>query len=150
MQKQNPTGTIVGHPITNPANFFGRTRQINHFFDLVLSERPLESRFIVGVRRSGKTSFLRYISNKHVIAEKSGARQQEAIIVYVNLEENINDPGDFYRNITAKIVESLTHNPQSFTPLLKDAPTFADFYTWTKIFLKTYRRLVILVDEFNL
>ncbi len=51
---------IAGPPITHPAHFFGRQRELRRLFNL-LSHRPLQNAAIIGPRRSGKTSFLHYL-----------------------------------------------------------------------------------------
>jgi DNA-binding SARP family transcriptional activator len=51
---------IAGPPITQPAHFFGREREIRRLFNL-LRQRPLQNAAIIGPRRSGKTSLLHYL-----------------------------------------------------------------------------------------
>lgn len=58
----NPSPFIVGPPITHPRNFFGREREIKRLFNL-LKHHPLQNAAIIGKRRSGKTSLLKYLEN---------------------------------------------------------------------------------------
>jgi transcriptional regulator with XRE-family HTH domain len=51
---------IVGPPITHPAKFFGRDRELRMIFN-VLRHPPLQHVAIVGPKRSGKTSLLYYL-----------------------------------------------------------------------------------------
>lgn len=51
---------IAGPPITQPARFFGREREIKRLFGL-LKNIPLQNAAIIGPRRSGKTSLLHYL-----------------------------------------------------------------------------------------
>jgi hypothetical protein len=64
---QTPTADlpafIAGPPITHPARFFGREREIKRIFGL-LKRAPLQNAAIIGPRRSGKTSLLYYL--KHI------------------------------------------------------------------------------------
>jgi DNA-binding SARP family transcriptional activator len=55
-----PPPFIAGPPITHPANFFGRERELKRLFHL-LRGLPLQNAAIVGPRRSGKTSLLHYM-----------------------------------------------------------------------------------------
>ncbi|NEQ52624.1 MAG: TIR domain-containing protein [Leptolyngbya sp. SIO3F4] len=51
---------VVGTPITQPRQFFGRQRIIKRLFNL-LKTRPLQNAAIIGKKRSGKTSLLNYL-----------------------------------------------------------------------------------------
>ncbi|MCL4262467.1 MAG: hypothetical protein KJ069_04600 [Anaerolineae bacterium] len=51
---------IAGPPITQPARFFGREREVKRLFNL-WRQRPLQNAAIIGPRRSGKTSLLHYL-----------------------------------------------------------------------------------------
>lgn len=51
---------IVGPPITHPRQFFGRERELKRVFSL-LRRFPLQNVAVVGLHRSGKTSFLHYV-----------------------------------------------------------------------------------------
>lgn len=57
---QSPPPFVAGPPITHPAPFFGRRRELRRLFDL-LKHRPLQNVAITGPRRSGKTSLLLYL-----------------------------------------------------------------------------------------
>ncbi|NJN55658.1 MAG: ATP-binding protein, partial [Anaerolineae bacterium] len=51
---------IVGHPVQNPTDFYGRQRQISQLFEIINAVQP-QSANIIALPHSGKTSFLRYI-----------------------------------------------------------------------------------------
>ena len=55
-----PPPFMAGPPITYPARFFGRQREISRLFNL-LKRRPLQNGAIIGPRRSGKTSLLHHL-----------------------------------------------------------------------------------------
>ncbi|HRQ41092.1 MAG TPA: BTAD domain-containing putative transcriptional regulator [Chloroflexota bacterium] len=55
-----PSPFIAGPPITQPARFFGREREVKRLFNL-WRQRPLQNAAIIGPRRSGKTSLLHYL-----------------------------------------------------------------------------------------
>lgn len=52
----------AGPPISHPARFFGREREVRRLFNL-LRQRPLQNAAIIGPRRSGKTSLLHYLKS---------------------------------------------------------------------------------------
>lgn len=52
---------ITGTPIHQPRHFFGRERQLKRCFAM-LKHHPLQNIAIIGQRRTGKTSFLHYLS----------------------------------------------------------------------------------------
>ncbi len=51
---------ITGMPITEPRDFFGRTKELKRLFGM-LKTHPLQNAAIIGQRRSGKTSLLNYL-----------------------------------------------------------------------------------------
>jgi hypothetical protein len=51
---------IVGPPITHPRQFFGREQELRRVYNL-FKRFPLQNVAVVGLHRSGKTSFLRYV-----------------------------------------------------------------------------------------
>ena len=55
-----PPPFMAGPPITYPARFFGRQRELSRLFNL-LKRRPLQNGAIIGPRRSGKTSLLHHL-----------------------------------------------------------------------------------------
>ncbi|MBK8986106.1 MAG: ATP-binding protein [Chloroflexi bacterium] len=57
-----PPPFIAGPPITHPARFFGRERELKRLFNL-LRHAPMQNAAIIGPRRSGKTSLLHYLKS---------------------------------------------------------------------------------------
>jgi len=53
---------VIGPPITHPRQFFGREQALKRVFGL-WQRFPLQNVAVVGLHRSGKTSFLRYIQS---------------------------------------------------------------------------------------
>ncbi|MCB0210838.1 MAG: ATP-binding protein [Anaerolineae bacterium] len=51
---------IVGPPVITPCKFFGRTAELTYIFDL-WQNSPLQHIALIGPKRSGKTSLLRYL-----------------------------------------------------------------------------------------
>ncbi len=61
ISSDNSTPFIAGPPITHPARFFGRERELRRLFNL-FKRLPLQNAAVIGARRSGKTSLLHYLS----------------------------------------------------------------------------------------
>ena len=51
---------VAGPPLTHPAQFFGRQRELRRLFNL-WKRPPLQNAALIGPRRSGKTSLLHYL-----------------------------------------------------------------------------------------
>ncbi len=66
---------VVGIPITEPRQFFGRTKELKRIFNL-WKHFPLESIAIIGLKRSGKTSLLHYVKNITVSQSKNLRHKQ--------------------------------------------------------------------------
>jgi predicted MPP superfamily phosphohydrolase len=138
---------IIGPPIEKPENFYGRKRQVEEFFDRITGYRQLVPMRIIGLRRSGKTSFLRYISNKEIIARYVGSEASRSIIVYVNLESNVNSPEKFYSTIykaTCKVLSG-----ESICSNMEPPTCFDEFDGWLESLLEKDLRIIILLDEFG-
>ncbi|MBN1933693.1 MAG: serine/threonine-protein kinase PknK [Anaerolineae bacterium] len=72
-----------GNPITEPARFYGRHREIEQIFSR-LRNPAFESSSIVGERRTGKTSLLRVIAHPDVV-RANGLDPDKYIFVYNDL-----------------------------------------------------------------
>ena len=73
-----------GNPISDPARFFGREREIEQVFSR-LRNAEFESSSLVGERRVGKTSLLNYLSHPDV-RRRFGLDPEKYIFVYVDLQ----------------------------------------------------------------
>lgn len=73
-----------GNPITDPARFFGRRREIEQVFNR-LRNAEAESSSIVGGRRIGKSSLLNYLAHADV-RRRYGMDPRRSIFVYVDLQ----------------------------------------------------------------
>lgn len=73
-----------GNPISDPARFFGREREIEQVFSR-LRNAEFESSSLVGERRVGKTSLLNAIAHPD-IRHQHGLDPAQYIFVYVDLE----------------------------------------------------------------
>lgn len=73
-----------GNPISEPARFFGREREVDQVFSRLRNDE-FESSSIVGDRRIGKTSLLNYIGHPQV-RSKYGLDGPEFVFVYADLQ----------------------------------------------------------------
>ncbi|MBD3386007.1 TIR domain-containing protein [candidate division KSB1 bacterium] len=148
MKQKSFINYIVGPPVITLNQFFGRRQQINEVFDMINGKKALMPQRVVGIRRSGKTSFLQYLSNKTVIEKMVLPDIEPTTIVYINLEEGINTPDDFFLLVADKISKSDFFAEKSFNQRRKFAK-FSEFADWVRCFL-VHSRLVILLDEFDM
>jgi AAA+ ATPase superfamily predicted ATPase len=73
-----------GNPISDPARFFGREREIEQVFSR-LRNAEFESSSLVGERRVGKTSLLKTLAHPDV-RHQHGLDSNQYIFVYVDLQ----------------------------------------------------------------
>ena len=98
-----------GNPITAPAHFIGRKREVDQVYSRLMNAE-FESSSVVGERRIGKTSLLKYISHPLVI-EKAGFTPEKYIFVYVDLQilDPTKTPTDFWRRVLRAIRWQVSH-----------------------------------------
>ncbi|MBM4460261.1 MAG: ATP-binding protein [Chloroflexi bacterium] len=136
---------IVGPAIERPEHFYGRGNEVRQFFSL-LRALQLHSMQVIGLRRSGKTSFLKYVSHPKVL-EREFAGCPPLIAALVDLQAEIRTPSDFYSAVARSICRS-PRLPERHDPpgVLSDR---AAFDRWLQSpWLEGYR-FVILLDEFE-
>jgi hypothetical protein len=73
-----------GNPISNPARFFGRQREVDQVCSR-LRNAEAESSSLVGERRIGKTSLLNYLADP-VVRQRYGLDSDKYVFVYVDLQ----------------------------------------------------------------
>ncbi|HYU73316.1 MAG TPA: AAA-like domain-containing protein [Ktedonobacteraceae bacterium] len=84
-----PIGTIgnpftYGNPISDPQRFFGRRHEVQQVFSR-LRNAEFESSSIVGERRIGKTSLLKYLAHP-IVRQHYGLDVNKYLFVYVDLQ----------------------------------------------------------------
>lgn len=75
---------IYGNPISDPRQFFGRSREVEQIFGR-LHNAEFESSSVVGERRMGKTSLLKYLVDPGIRAAH-GLGPERYSFVYVDLQ----------------------------------------------------------------
>jgi len=140
---------IMGPTIENPDDFYGRTYQVNHFFKMINGTRAFASSSVIGIRRSGKTSFLKYIVNESIYNKNVNHESPETILVYVNLEHRIKEEDDFYYFVLKNIQKCLLAKKIEINLKEDDIDNLSSKFE--KIIEATLdqTRLVILLDEFE-
>jgi len=145
-----PSPYIVGPHIDTLEDFHGRHLQVQRFFNMLRSRSPGSLR-ILGLRRSGKTSFLLHISDRRVIERELGKRADSVAVAFIDLQDNVLSPEDFYRKAaeaTRTALVSAGIAPPDKAPADQG---FDEFSKWVSTILPrgTKLRLILLLDEFE-
>jgi AAA-like domain len=147
---QNPF--TYGNPISEPAWFFGRTREADQVFSR-LRNREFESSSIVGDRRIGKTSLLNYIGHP-AVRSKYGLEGPEYAFVYADLQ--MVDSSTTPVRLWQRLLRHLERHCQdaAVKDLVRKAATAEplDTFTLDELFEELDSRgqhVVFLLDEFE-
>jgi hypothetical protein len=137
----------VGKPVFGDF-FFGRTAQLAQFFNM-LRGSALPPIRVLGLRRSGKTSFLHKVTGRDIIDAHLSDQKDQTLIAYVDLQAGVKAPADFYRQSAKAITRALTHI--SKLPVPPAMPEFELFAQWLEELLTPHTdfRVVVLLDEFE-
>jgi hypothetical protein len=138
---------IVGPPIVDPRDFYGRRTLVDRFFDAATGKQ-VTSIEVLGARRSGKTSFLHYISHLDTLHAR---HHHSTILVYVNLQVDFSDPESFFSYLLRVVMRAFEHH----TKAVVGAPNLPSElgYNIVEEFLNDACgrgwRFVLLLDEFE-
>lgn len=140
-----------GNPVSDPSRFYGREREIRQITDRLLSS-AFESTSVVGERRIGKTSLLKYLANPQV-AEQLGLIPEEYVVVYVDFQGCVKiTPVRFWSRILRRVARRLADD--ELIAMSKDLGSRAeiDQFDLEDLFFEIEDRglkLVLLMDEFE-
>ncbi|MCA9952340.1 MAG: ATP-binding protein [Anaerolineales bacterium] len=139
-------GYIVGHPIKHPKDFYGRFQEVARFYEIVAGDQA-QSVNILGLRRSGKTSFLQYIAHPEVMTRYLPDAQRY-VIIYQDISICKNT-ADFYHRILSQLQRILKSRQPSHSWSLPEAGQAAihDIETFLPQFPEY--RFILLLDEFD-
>lgn len=137
---------IVGHPIDNPECFYGCQNQVDRFFEF-LNGPQAQSLQVIGIRRAGKTSFLKYISHPKIIRENVKSFKN-TVVAYVDLQNEVKLPSDFYVSVAEAIKETLPGKVCSQVP--NHFSMKRSFDRWMNSLKLVNQRLIILLDEIEI
>ncbi len=132
---------LVGPPIRQSFDFFGRAGQTRQFFE-TLDGVQAQCVSILGLRRAGKTSFLRHVADPVVMAAHLPDAARYALL-YVDLSACRN-AADFYGRVGRRLLGLLSPRtaPGDAAP--------ADVYAVESLLYELgERRVVLLLDEFD-
>lgn len=142
-----PRPYVVGPPIENPVDFYGRQNEINCFFAHLNGTQlhPLE---VVGLWRSGKTSFLKYVSHPDIIRDNAGKARQ-ILVAYVDLQSGVAGTGDFYSLVAKSLLRVLSSCGFTVSTELELFDSKRAFDRWLARLEPTSSQWLVLLDEFD-
>lgn len=136
---------IVGPPIRRPEDFYGRSTQVARFFEIVAGTQT-QSVSVLGVRRSGKTSFLQYVSNPDVMSRYI-PNPRDYIMIHIDMS-SCRTPNDFYQRLMIKLEKSLS-GTRPFNLWQSSDGQVCLYDIETILCQHPHRRIILLLDEFD-
>src|SRR5258708_177034 len=128
--------------IKEPAQFFGRTREVAKIFSRLGASRP-QSIAVVGERRIGKSSLLYFINHPEVRARHLD-RPEAYAFAFIDLQQKRRlSLTEFFKELLALLVKE--SGDASLAAL--DA-SFDSVRTVLENFRRDGRKLIVLFDEF--
>jgi hypothetical protein len=147
--EKNFSPYIVGLPVSQPDQFFGRQYHIDQFFSRVRNSSLLPMH-ICGLRRSGKTSFLKHVADRSIWNANLTDDDRPLIIANVNLQYIDGGPPSFFQLVSRKVFRAAYAGLDLALPQeLSDSITFGDWII--DILARNERlRIIVLLDEFEM
>jgi len=141
-----------GNPISDPARFFGRRREIEQIFSR-LRNAEFESSSVVGEYRTGKTSLFKYLSHPAVI-KAQGLDPKRFVFLYDDLSmlSKATTPTRFWQRLLRKISRQVGDPDlkaiarEAKKAKMIDTYTLADFFD---IVDEQGWHIILLLDEFE-
>jgi hypothetical protein len=136
------TPYVVGPPVRQPTDFFGRAGQTRQFYE-TLDGAQAQCVSVLGLRRAGKTSFLQHVAHPQVMADNL-REPRRYVMIYVDISD-CKSPTDFYARVYHRLAKEI-RRPAS----VSDSRTSADVYAIESLLYEFGdRRVVLLMDEFD-
>ncbi|HEU4387791.1 MAG TPA: protein kinase [Blastocatellia bacterium] len=129
--------------IKNPAEFFGRAREVAKIFSRISASRP-QSIAVVGDRRIGKSSLLYFIGHPEVRARYLDRPEAYAVVLVDLQQKRKLTVAEFFRELLALAADEI--HDRSLTEL---DPTFDSVRSVLETFRRDGRKLIVLFDEFD-
>ncbi len=143
------TGTpyVIG-PAVTPANFIGRKELVSQIFSRLQSAQMM-STSLIGLQRAGKTSLLNYLRNEVVIRTHMKENSNSFLLCYINMQNDINSPAEFYSHMIRAAIQSLAakRNIQDYS--LNGEVSRRGLENFLDATMSLGINLVYLVDEFD-
>ncbi len=143
------TGTpyVVGPPVI-PTNFIGRKEIVSQIFTRLQSAQMM-STSVIGLQRSGKTSLLHYIRDEVVIQSQMRENSNSFLLCYLNMQNDINNPAEFYRQMIQSSIRTLAAKKQIQNYSLSGEVNRLGLENFLDAMMSLGLNLVFLVDEFD-
>jgi serine/threonine-protein kinase len=149
MTNSNPF--TFGNPVSDPGCFYGRGEEIRQIVNRLKSS-ALESTSIVGERRMGKTSLLKYLANPPVAANL-GLTEDKFCLVYIDFQ-GLTDitPQRFWQRVLRKMSRVVTSSElaaeiKNFSKI--DTFDLFDLEDLFEIISEEGLNTILLMDEFE-
>lgn len=137
---------IVGPPIRNPADFYGRSPELARFFEIIGGTQT-QSISVRGLRRAGKTSFLQYVTQPEVMARYL-PQPERYVMIYIDIS-SCRTPSDFYQRVQQRLRQILT-NIQPVNLWQASAAEQTRLYDVEMLLCQFPQyRFILLLDEFD-
>ena len=129
--------------IKDPAQFYGRTREVSKIFSRLGASRP-QSISVVGERRIGKSSLLYYIDQKQVRTRLLD-RPENYAFVFIDLQQKRRlTLTEFFKELFSLLSKEINDDS-----LLRLDPTFDSVRSVLEDFRQRNLKLIVLFDEFD-
>ena len=129
--------------IKDPAQFFGRSREVSKIFSRIGASRP-QSISVVGDRRIGKSSLLHFINHQQVRARYLD-RTEAFAFAFIDLQQKRRlTLTEFFKELFLLVAREV--NDDSVRQM---DPTFDSVRLLLENFRRDGRKLVVLFDEFD-
>ena len=129
--------------IKDPAQFFGRAREVSKIFSRLTASRP-QSISVVGERRIGKSSLLNYVNHPQVRARHLD--QPDAyVFAFIDLQQKRRiTPAEFFKELFELMAKETGDES-----LAAAEPGFDAMRSLLERFRRRSRKLIVLLDEFD-
>ena len=129
--------------IKEPANFFGRSKEVSKIFSRLGASRP-QSISVVGDRRIGKSSLLHYINDPEV-RKKHLDRCDSYAFAFIDLQQKRRlTMLEFFKELFTQLAAQTNEEP-----LANLDSTFDSVRALLEQFRREGRKLIVLFDEFD-
>lgn len=144
------TPYVVGPPVAAPADFYDRVGAVGTLYRRLQGKQML-STSVLGLRRAGKTSFLLHVIHPEVKRAQLKGSADAYLLVYINLQQGIETPSDFYRCLMDEANATLARQQGKSPPppLPRGETTLDDLAAYLDIVCRTGLRVAFLLDEFE-
>jgi DNA-binding winged helix-turn-helix (wHTH) protein len=134
---------VLGKPIKDPADFYGRGHELRELFESVVHMQPVA---LVGEHRCGNTSLLYQMLNEVVRRQfVEPAEDAQLLFVMVTAQLAAEGPEAFYRRIARAVERADPDAHVNFS----DPPDMFWIEDYLDDLADRGRRLVLLLDEFE-